>query len=208
MPVNNDRLDQLAQMLTIVDQDIAEIRDREPTESSKRNIVRTIFASIEGLTSAVKSFILFYHENQLHSFDNGTVAILLEHSYHLDPHGVVRSKPYYAPLLAHIRFTFSLFARIHNVEFTVTMLDDDTHALSEAIRVRNRLMHPKSPRDLSVAASDLRVVISAFLWFRAEFNRLLELTRREGYGVTLDGRILRPDDARTPNAKAIRGASD
>ena len=46
-------------------------------------------------------------------------------------------------------------------------------ALRDGARIRNRLMHPRTPSDLDVSDADLKLVDEGIRWFHAETGRLM-----------------------------------
>lgn len=132
------------------------------SQMSRRDVVRTAFSAIEGLTWTYRQHVLAAAEG------TGIVtgeekAALAELNYQVTEQGRIASQPRYVSVPATIRLTTRIATKLHpdlNIEFGT----DDWNSLRHAIAVRNRIMHPKRPEDLHIDDADIAKCTAAFFW--------------------------------------------
>lgn len=125
-----------------------------------RQLVRAAFAYIEAVTYSAK---LTAAEKCL---DDGIPISMPERyyatetKYELSEKGEVIEKSAQIRMAQNLRFTFNLLARAYNKD-----LFDPSQAwwssLKSAIKIRDRLTHPRSPEDLDISTNELATVIKA-----------------------------------------------
>ena len=127
--------------------------------------VRAVFALLEGMTYAMKQVALDYRWHLRNPFSDTEVAILQEKNYSLNDTGQVSVRTANLPFLPNLRFAFYAFCKSHNASYSLPVTGKGWHALQHALRVRHRLMHPKSADDLLVKNAEMEDVDTAFRWF-------------------------------------------
>jgi hypothetical protein len=136
--------------------------DKADSEVHRREAVRTAFAAIEGVAWMYRQHVRRVAD------DIGRMTPFLdlalnERSYVITDQGdlIEQSRP--VPLTASVRFTSRVAGEL-SPSFCPDFGEAGWVKLKEAIRIRNRLMHPKQSRDLSVSIAEMRTTQSAFYW--------------------------------------------
>jgi hypothetical protein len=152
--------------------DAMERHDSAQTQSAKRDLIRTGFAAIDGI-----SWIFREHVTEaaraMSELEPTEEAALSEISYQVNDQGRIAEQARYLPLMATIRLTARIAEKLaSNAEIDFSG-QDWTH-LKEAIRIRNRITHPKCRADLILSDQDIRISIGALFWLLAEMTRVMD----------------------------------
>lgn len=128
-------------------------------ESDARDLYRTLFAFLEGTSFSVRmwSAAALLDKEEMDIFER---AVVSEQSASLRDGDVVLTQMKIS-LQENIRFTFKLADRAHRR--SAPTLDTSKKWWSDfksAIKVRDRLMHPKLPEDLDVSGQEVVYAIS------------------------------------------------
>lgn len=156
--------------------------EADDPQSARRDYVRCVFSAIEGMFWRLRMDVL-PHAEGLVDLTPHERAALTEETYSVDHQGAVHLQPRYIALPALIRLLVKIIQRMHegyNVDFNHMGWQN----LQSAIRVRNRLTHPKSIDDLHVSDKDIKQCTSGFFWFLALNVEALELLRDQLAAVT------------------------
>jgi len=144
------------------------------TQFARRTLVRTLFAFIEGLTNQLSSVAAASAPTETGIFSAGELAALREESYDVNEQGLVETRAARISLKRRIRLAFRCYPRIHGASFNADLGGQGWSALQDAIRIRDRLTHPKGDADLSVSDSDLTLVGTASGWYQDSIVALLK----------------------------------
>jgi hypothetical protein len=152
----------------------------------RRSYVRAVLAYVEGVVSGIKRQAL---ANPLVPLTAAEGALLREEIFELDSRGKSRARQAFLKLELNVRFAFSTYAKAAGAEYTLPTDEAGWGFLIEAIRVRNRLAHPKSLGDLEVTELEKDRVRNAFDWFGAKHREMLKelmiaAFRRDGMSDT------------------------
>jgi hypothetical protein len=101
------------------------------------------------------------------------VALCEEVIYDLDNTGKVKERDARLRFRENLIFAFSVFGRVKGVSYTLPIGDSGGQALTRSIKVRDRLMHPKSPDDLSVKDDEVRDALTGLRWVWAHHLKLM-----------------------------------
>ena len=185
MKDQGDFLRQLSLMLGELSADITlcEYGIQQAHASWRRLYVRSTFASIEGLTFFLKQHTFNNRMIDCYdSFNNGApelplrdLCLLMDESYTLKDNGQPKTSNAKLRTLPNLLFALSSFAESVGSEWEIEK-DEGFTALKSAIRIRNRLTHPKDLAALTVTDEELQTVKKAFGWVRREFTRIIERT--------------------------------
>lgn len=144
-------------------------------EFHARQLIRAIFAYIEGVTFSVK---IKAAEKCL---DDGVEItpqeryIAAEVDYELNDKGEVIERAAQIKLTRNIRFAFALTEKAQKLSPQFNASSKWWSQLREAMRVRDRLMHPRMPEDLDVSPDELINAIEAKSGFDALLERYISL---------------------------------
>lgn len=136
--------------------------DVDQSEPAKRDMIRTLFAAIEG-------YIWLYREHVIEAARSmdGLKAeeevALSELSYQVTEQGNIVEQPRFLSMLATFRITTRIAGRL-SPDAKIRFDTGEWDRLRSAIAIRNRITHPKRQTDLEISAQDLSEVLSAFHW--------------------------------------------
>jgi hypothetical protein len=181
----------------------------EDIQPIRRQLVRAAFALTEASTFYLKQLALSASEDAPAELHRAVRALLADESYELQPDGRVRVRNARIPTLANIRLSLKAVAVYVAPGFEPQWGDGGWEALQKSLKVRDRLMHPKSVADLAVSDEELAKTRQALSWYRtsvanvfktaadnhlAEFNRLTSQAGRPENLSVSDTGVATEDD--------------
>jgi hypothetical protein len=141
----------------------------------RRDLVRAVFAAIEGLHWQLKEDVLGHPSLKMSVHERAAMA---EETYLVDDKGKVRVVPRFLPLPHAIRLVVHMVQR-----YRPTYRIDFSHVgwsnLKAAIEVRNRLVHPKKIEDLTVEDGEVEATLSGFAWILALVIEVLRINNED-----------------------------
>lgn len=136
--------------------------DQSGTDESRRSAIRTVAAAIEGLVWHYRETVI-WAASGTGVMDDADHQALLETSYSIDARGNVQEQPRFVPSQSMLRFLARLAHRV-TLHATIGFDDNRWNSLNETIKIRNRITHPKSEKDVMVDNADVDRAFSAFDW--------------------------------------------
>lgn len=146
-------------------------------EFDARQLIRTIFAYIEGATFILKTEASFNSDEKGFELTAQQHHFIFEADFDLNDKGEVIQKPAKISLTKNIRFAFSVFAQANGIANTLDASVGWWAKLKEAIKVRDRLMHPRLPSDLDVSPQEVLAAIQAKVGFDETLHSLLNASK-------------------------------
>jgi hypothetical protein len=142
------------------------------TQSHRRDLIRTTFAALEGLSWTYREHITGVARG------SGLVTLeeesaLSEISYQVSDQGKIVGQPRHLSMPAMIRLTTRIAVRLSpdlNIRFDTVSWE----RFREAISMRNRITHPKSEADLHIDDNDVSTCLSSFFWLLEISSRAME----------------------------------
>jgi hypothetical protein len=128
----------------------------------RRSMVRAAFALIEAMAYSLKFIAVSLPGPG--SLSPGQVALAREEDYELSDKGEVTIRSPRLSFLKNLRFAFIVYATAFTASFSLDVSGKGWQALQRAIKVRDRLMHPKTARDLEVTDEEKLDTINALTW--------------------------------------------
>lgn len=108
----------LRHMLPAVSEDVSAagraVDDNDDDQTARRAYVRAVFASIEGLTFALKHGLLERHPKE---FTLGELAALAEENYVVGENGKLKTRSAFVSTPANVRFAFFCLAKAKRTDF-------------------------------------------------------------------------------------------
>ena len=149
----------------VLAEDVAQAKQRmenEPSDSHRREFVRTTYSAIEAQLWQLKMYAL---KNVL---DKKTASIhelsaLKEESYGINDKGEVYIQPKGHSLKLGLRLVLSILKKYGN-PIQVDFGSVDWKNIDDALKIRNRVTHPKSMLDISVTQEEAERCHLAFLY--------------------------------------------
>jgi hypothetical protein len=159
--------------ILIGDVTAAEKRMRaDDSQTHRRDLVRAVFAAIEGLHWQLKQDVLRQGRPKLSPFE---YAAMVEEAYTVDDRGNVSTFPRFLPLMTAIRLVVNAVRR-YRPAYTVDFNHVGWANLKAAVEIRNRLVHPKRLNDLNVTTEEIQKTMSGFGWLLALVIEILRET--------------------------------
>jgi hypothetical protein len=123
---------------------------RKEYEFHARQYIRAVFAYIEALTYSVKAKSAWRCMRYKIPLSSAEQFLSIDMSYEVNDKGVVVETPARISLAKNIRFAIALSRRADGVEKEFNASAAWWSSMKNAIRVRDRLTHPKLPGDLDI----------------------------------------------------------
>jgi len=142
---------------------------------ARRMLVKAIFALMEAVAHTLKSEAVLDFPDALSAAEQ---ALCSDQEYRLTDGGEVQLRSARIPTIANIRFAFAISAKASGARFTLEVAADGWQRLLRAIKVRDRLTHPKLPSDLVVRDSEVTDATLALAWFQQQLFVLLDQTNQ------------------------------
>lgn len=123
---------------------------------------------IEGIVHAMKQAALAITSNPLNGnvFSLSERMLLAEETYDLHDDGKVSCKRAKIPISKNIKFAFKAFSKANLINYELPVKDDTGwESFQKSLKVRDRLMHPKTIDDLAVSDDELKTALMTFDWF-------------------------------------------
>ena len=137
----------------------------------RRTYIRTVFAMIEGHLFRLKQFILELHTSLGSELSTAEKALLAEQSFELNEKGIPTKAQKFIPLTKNVKFTFGLFARVFSSSHLSNFNEDGWNYFQESIRIRNRIVHPKTVNDMIISDNEIQAFDKGRLWYEASVLR-------------------------------------
>ena len=150
--------------------------DRTQLPRYQRSAVRAVFAFIDGCHEFVRGYVKDQAKIFRQSYSVSDIAVLSEESPYVDERGNVKVRPLRVPLVTSIKALVKLLEKNNDASHTVDLTHPGFAALSRAVEVRNRIVHPKSTEDLELSISDMQDVKAAFSWYLSFALRMSHAT--------------------------------
>ncbi|MBP8002551.1 MAG: hypothetical protein KA314_01510 [Chloroflexi bacterium] len=175
-----ESLSELTELLYISQDDLSKlaklVQGKEQDMTLRRAIYRAIFASIEGIVYQMKQ-VAFKTQGGYYQaeFSRQEIIFLLEESHYLEEKGETNIRyTNFVEINKNLRFAFSMLAKGFQTNTKLNVGGVGWEAFQKAIKIRNRLTHPKKTHDWIVSNEDMTVVMTAFNWFNQEITQLLK----------------------------------
>jgi recombinational DNA repair protein (RecF pathway) len=146
--------------------------EQEDSQFWRRTLVRTSFALIEGVVHRMKHLAFEFCSYEKIPLSRAEVAMLQEEGYELNDKGEAISKVSYMHITKNVKFAFKVLARAYSVNNELKVDDAGWDNFKKALKIRDRLMHPKSSSDLIVNDADVSTVDKAVGWFGQHAHEL------------------------------------
>ena len=154
--------DQFAKVLA---EDVSQAKQRmenDPTESHRREFVRATCSAIDAQAWQLKMYVI---ESVLTKKTTSVhdISALKEESYAINDKGEIYVQPRGYSLKVGLRLVYSILKK-HDVPVHIDFGSTDWKNIDDAVKIRNRVMHPKCMGDISVSESDAECCYNAFLF--------------------------------------------
>jgi hypothetical protein len=171
---------------------------------ARPSIVRSTFAFIEAIIFNLKVVALEDNETGT-ALSQAERSLCEERAYELNERGEIEARPARLRFRPNFRFGFRVASKRLGLSFDLETDGDGWGNLGKAVKIRDRLTHPKNAADLRVSDEELLTVLRARSWVAMEYVRWAslwvesleeehgqlkdEITRLEREGVILEKAI-------------------
>jgi hypothetical protein len=135
------------------------------SQPERRMYVRSAFATIEAWLYVWKRIALSAHPDpKCSTISEAERTFAQEHEYRLTDSGEVETRRTKISLAANLRFGFKLLAKAASVPSELDVSGSEWQTFRRAIKIRDRITHPKSVSDLNISDEDFNDVSVGFGW--------------------------------------------
>jgi hypothetical protein len=179
--------------------DCYKIMRSKSSQLSRRNYIRAYFAWVEAMCFFLRRLVIEnrFQKRVIRAVDVPEYAALSENRYSVTSKGEAVTEPANTRTLDYIGFSLMACSRLFKLGFFIDRGDKHWQNLALAVRIRDRITHPKSQADVSISDDDIKTVEGFSGWFSAYleilFNEKIKATLRKEAGIakrTKKGRLL------------------
>jgi len=167
------------EMFDLLIQEISRIREKtieEPENHCWRRVyIRSVFSMIDSICFRLKAEILDARKGLLekNKFSPGEISMLKEQAYEVNNKGKVTKRKIYLKSEKNFKFAFCTAAKLTK-GFNLDVSGVGWKSFTDAVKIRNRVTHPKSISDFSILKKDLSTVNRTFKWVLATYNEYIK----------------------------------
>lgn len=143
----------------------------------RRVFCRTFFAYLEGHLYSLQQLFLFY---DWWTVDDETELKIRNQKIVENQDGASKIVSAYLPLVQNIKLLFAALAIASGIESTISKNDQYWEKLSKAVKVRNRVVHPKRSEDMTISDEEIALIEEVRKWYLQNASLLLK-KRAEAY---------------------------
>lgn len=186
---NNSTPEEFGQMTWLLMTDVMRCRNelhkattKEDQAFWKRAFTRSVFAFIEGFIEFFRSSALNFEFNKLYlgissgeypAIELGLLSVLGGDSFSMNEDGTVKSQRLKTPFLQNLLFCFNRYAKVRGVHVRIKK-EGQWEKILSAVRVRDGLMHPKSPNSIEISDEKIEDVVYTLKWFYQQFHSVIK----------------------------------
>jgi len=127
----------------------------------ERALIRALFAEIEGTTAAMRQIVLWAHERGEYTLSD------IEHA-------TLSEKHRYNTCKDNFTVAFKHFTLLFDSRYAVNKNSQEWNTFLRSIKVRDGLMHPKSPLGFQVSGDMAKDINETLHWFNQTYSDLIK----------------------------------
>ncbi|MBI4188945.1 MAG: hypothetical protein HY525_00215 [Betaproteobacteria bacterium] len=136
--------------------------DEDPSDAHRREFVRTTYSAIEAQSWQLRMYLIEHVMNKKTSSIH-EISALKEESYAINDKGEIYIQPRGYSLKVGLRLVFSIL-KSHGIPVQVDLGSADWKNIDHAVKIRNRVIHPKKMADISVSKEEAECCYQAFVY--------------------------------------------
>jgi hypothetical protein len=175
---------ELKETFSLLDADFKEVRLRAGEallEFDVRATIRTFSALMEGLLYQMRQVAIHSDSDNIF-YTPKELAILNEQTFSLNEKGEVTVKESHERALPMLLFTFKQYPKIHGATFSADTGVHGWDSMKNLIKIRNRIVHPKSKKDLQITQEEWKIINLGIDWFHETVKNMFETCdKADGY---------------------------
>lgn len=138
----------------------------------KRVLVRSMASFVESCVNSLSDAIL---ENTDISIPE-LYCVLNEIQFDLSDQGEIKRRPKYFPTVSRWRFLVKILEHtVGNNHWKVNFDETGFNDLKTLFKVRDRFMHPRASKNMSVPVEEMNQCTSGFTWFAKNYQGICKL---------------------------------
>ena len=149
-----------------------------PSDFANRNRVRAYFAYVEGLAYVLRQVTLVSLDG-LGVLTETELDQLQDQKRKINSTGKVTIFPAYMQMGDSLRFTLRCYPKGHGINDYEPALGAGWGSMAAAIKIRNRVTHPKSVADLTITPAEVACVDAARQWWHDSVRAMLAACQQE-----------------------------
>lgn len=140
------------------------------SDVDRRLIVKSVFSFIEGVVFELKHMAVIAVAEKPGRLLPEEIAMAKDEDYELDESGKIKTVKAKLRFKSNFRFAFKLFAKSNALDqkFIPDLGGGDWANLIDALKVRDRITHPKSISDLKITDKEIQNALRAYDWVYAQ----------------------------------------
>jgi hypothetical protein len=141
--------------------------DKTKSNQSNRTYVRSFFSMVEGITYRTRQILLHRLEEKKIKLTPEQTIALSEITVDLRDNGNINIRPKFYDFRSMTLFTYKIYSGLYNKHkiYKTFISDHRFNHFIDAIKMRNRITHPKKGEDVYIDGQDIQTVMSAGDWF-------------------------------------------
>lgn len=143
------------------------------TPYSDRALLRAHFALVEGFAYALRQVTLVSLRGT-DLLNEDELMLLREERPGLDDQGRLRPSQQFLRFPESLLFSLRCYAKNHGAEFEPDRSGSGWQAMRTAVRIRDRITHPKSTSSLALSDVDLKAFVDAAAWWQDTAFRMFQ----------------------------------
>jgi hypothetical protein len=144
----------------------------------RRHYVRAVFALIEAIVEQHKRLLLDLEKQKKVTLGPGIAEALTEKSYIVTDNGTVTSRKQYIQLKSKLKVVYKTASKAFGQDLAVQFNNNTGwDQFGSAIKIRDRITHPKTRADCQIENEDLHTVKAAEQWFKQVNTEFVRVAR-------------------------------
>jgi hypothetical protein len=156
------------------------IRGKYDQQTARRLHIRMFISFVESILFTLKSQAIETHPGK---FSQAELALLGDKTYELSDKGDAVERPYFGQFEKNLKFTFRCYAKAFELDHSPDYSGAGWQAFQQAVRMRNRITHPKFAANMSISDDDQKTIDKARNWFVETYQALLSGAIKERESV-------------------------
>lgn len=173
-------VDELKRVYRVLLDDLEEaltLGRENPTPFAHRTLFRTYFALVEGVGYQLRQVTLATLQHT-HFLTDGELAVLREQRFRLNSKGEPKECENFQAVVPNLLFSIRCYVKNHGATYSPDTGVKGWHSLQEAIKIRDRLTHPKSASGLEVTDEDLQTFAEGAAWWKKTLTDMFAVCER------------------------------
>ena len=143
----------------------------------RRSYIRSSLAGVEGAVWVLKQMASISKEAEP-PYTGEEQALLCDIAYILKDNGIIKEDAAKISLKTNIKFTFRMLSRLRSCGFELDLGGNGWPKLQAAIKLRDRITHPKTLDNLDISENELVESSEGIRWFFDNIMRFIDYRKK------------------------------